>query len=111
MLGFRKNIADGSYDSLVREIAERCANGVLAQLSNEARQMNAAQLRGYVRARAWPRVSAEVQDAAAMGRVHPSEINEFAARVLEQAAHLASAANAMSPVIAMPMPHIGRRAA
>jgi hypothetical protein len=111
MLGFRKNITGCDDDSITREIAERCANAVLAQLSNEARQMNAAQLRGYVRARVWSRVSAEIQDAAATGRVRQSQTNEFAARVLEQAVHIATAANTAAPVIAMPVPHIVRRAA
>lgn len=111
MLGFRKNITGCDDDSVIREMAERCANAVLAQLSSEARQMNAAQLRGYVRARAWPHVSAEIQDAAATGQVRQSQINEFAARVLEQAVHIATAVNTAAPVIAIPMPHIGRRAA
>ena len=111
MLGFRKNIPGCDYDSVTREIAERCANAVLARLSNEAQQMNAAQLRGYVRACVWSRVLTEVQDAEVKGRVRPSEVNDLATRVLEQAVHIAVAANTAAPVIAMPMPHIGRRAA
>jgi hypothetical protein len=98
-------------DALTREIAERCANAVLAQLSGEALQMSAAQLRGYVRARAWSHVSAELQDAAATGRVRRSQAIELAARALEQTVHIVVAANTAAPVIAMPMPHIGRRAA
>jgi hypothetical protein len=111
MLGFKKDNTGSESDAVVREIAERCAKANLAQLSREAQAMNAAQLRGYVRARAWSKVWSEVQDAAAAGRIRKSDANDLAARVLEQTVHIIIAVNSAAPVIAMPMPHIGRRAA
>jgi hypothetical protein len=111
MLGFRKNFTDAVSDVFIREIAERCADAVMAQLSSEIRDMNAAQLRGYVRARAWSHASAEVQDATARGQVRPSEADDLSTQVLEQLVHFVIVATTTAPVIAMPLPHIGRRAA
>jgi hypothetical protein len=111
MLRFDKDNSGTERDAVSREIAERCANAILAQLSHEAQMMNAAQLRGYVRARAWSQVWAKVKDAAAAGRVRRSDVNDLAARVLEQTVHITVAANSAAPVVAMPTPHIARRAA
>ena len=111
MLRFNTGQSGTKADALAREIADRCASAVLAQLSSEVQVMNAAQLRGYVRAHAWSHVWAEVQDAATTGRVRRSDVNDLAARVLEQTVHIIIAANSAAPVVAIPRPHIARRAA
>jgi hypothetical protein len=111
MLGFKKNNSGSESDALAREIAERCAKAILAQLSGGAQLMNAAELRGYVRAGAWSQVWSNVQDAAATGRVRKSGVNDVAIRAFEQTVHIVIAANSAAPVIAMPLPHIARRAA
>jgi hypothetical protein len=111
MLGFQKNYSGGEYDAIVHEIADRSAVATLSQLSTIVEQMNIAQLRGYVRAHAWPLVWAEVQDVAAGRRLTKAQLNELAGRALEQSVHSVTRAYLAAPVVAMPTPHIGRRAA
>jgi hypothetical protein len=111
MLGFKRNNTGADGDALVREISERCAAATLSQLSRAAERMSAAQLRGYVRAHAWPQVWAEVQRAEANGRLTMSHVNDLAAKILEQTIHAVTSAYLTAPVVAMPAPHIGRRAA
>jgi hypothetical protein len=111
MLGFTKDNSGADYDAIVGEIAERCASATLSQLSTAAERMSVAQLRGYVRAHAWSQVWDEARSAVAHGQVTKSLANELAARVLEQTVHLVTCAYLTAPVIAMPTPHIGRRAA
>ena len=65
MLGFKRNNSGTECDAIVREIAERCASATLSQLSTDAERMSVAQLRGYVRAHAWPQVWEETQGAEA----------------------------------------------
>lgn len=111
MLGFKKNNTGAAGDAIVREIAERCAAATLSQLSSAAERMSVAQLRGYVRAHAWSQVWGETQGALINGRLKQTQANDLAARVLEQTVHLVTGAYLTAPIIAMPAPHIGRRAA
>jgi hypothetical protein len=111
MLGFKKLNTGTDCDAIVREIAERCASTTLSELRGAAERMSVAQFRGYVRAHAWPQVMAEVRGAEASGRVKGSQANNFAASALEQTVHLVIGASTTAPIIAMPAPHIGRRAA
>jgi hypothetical protein len=64
-----------------------------------------------VREHAWPQVWAEAQRAAASGNLTKSNANDLAARVLEQTVHQVTRVYLSSPIVAMPAPHIGRRAA
>lgn len=111
MLGFKRNNSGADHDVYVRQIAERCAAATLSQLSTATEQMSVAQLRGYVRAHAWKQVWAETQGAEASCRLTKSQANEVAARALEHTVHLVLQACSSAPVITMPVPHIGRRAA
>jgi hypothetical protein len=111
MLGFRKSYSGAEYDVIIHEIAERSAVATLSQLSTIAERMNVAQLRGYVRAHAWPKVWGELQVAAAAGRLTKTQVNELAGRALEQTVQAVARAYLVAPVVAMPTPHIGRRAA
>jgi hypothetical protein len=111
MLGFKRNNSGAEFDGLVREFAERCASATLSQLSPAAERMSVAQLHGYVRALAWPQVWIEVQRAEASGPLPKFYANDLAAGVLEQTVHLVSRVYLSAPVVSMPAPHIGRRAA
>jgi hypothetical protein len=111
MLSYKKNLTGADGDAIVRDIAEKCAAATLSQLSTAALEMNIAQLRGYVRAHAWPQVWDETQAAAAKGRLTVGQVNDLAGRVLERTVQLVTAAYLAAPVVAMPAPHIGRRAA
>src|SRR3954451_18834110 len=98
-------------DAIVHEIAKRSAAATLSQLGMAVEQMSVAELRGYVRAHAWPCVSATVNDLDANDHMSSSQLNELAARALEQTVHLVTRSYLGAPVVAIPMPHIGRRAA
>ena len=111
MLSYKKNNTGTDGDAIVREIAEKCATATLSQLSTAAEQMSIAQLRGYVRAHAWPQVWGEAQAAEANGRQTKAAVNDLASKALEQTVHLVTGAYLTAPVVAMPAPHIGRRAA
>jgi hypothetical protein len=111
MLGFKRNNSGADSDAYSRQIAERCASAMLSQLSTAAEQMSVSQLRGYVRAHAWKPVWAETKDAEAGGRLTKSQANEVAARALELTVLIVTQACLSTPIIAMPAPHIGRRAA
>jgi hypothetical protein len=110
-LRFKKLTVNGHYDAIAREIAERCAEAIVSKLDNAANRMSAAELRGYVRASAWPWICAEVQAIDSQPQLAKSERVELAARALEQTAHLVTRALMSAPIIAMPTPHIGQRAA
>jgi hypothetical protein len=111
MLGFKKSYSGAEYDAIVHEIADHSAVATLSQLSTIAERISVAQLRGYVRAHAWPLVWAEVQDVATGGQLTKNQVNELAGRALEQTVHSVARAYLAAPVIAMPTPHIARRAA
>src|SRR5258708_3038435 len=111
MLGFWNSNSGADCDAIVREIAERCASATLSQLSIAGERMRGAQMGGYVGGHAGPQVWDEVQSAEAHGRVTKSQANDLAARVLEQTVHLVTCTYLTAPIVAMPAPHIGRRAA
>ena len=111
MLGFKRSNSGGVIVGLVREIAERCASSTLSHISSAANRMNAAQLRGYVRAHAWPEIWTETQDAKSNYHLTKLQANELAAKSLEQTVHLVTNAYLSASVVSMPAPHIGRRAA
>ena len=111
MLGFKKENTGSDFDAIVRETAKRCSTAILSQLNTAAEEMSVAQLRGYVRAHAWPQVWAEAQRARASGRMTKLNANDLAARVHEQTVHLVTRVYLSAQVVAMPAPHIGRRAA
>jgi hypothetical protein len=111
MFNAKKNFAVGEGDALVRELSERCTAATITQLGDAARQMNIAQLRGYVRVHAWSLVWIEVQDAAQNRQVRLTQTHEIASRTLEQVVHNVTTAYTAAPTVAMPAPHIGRRAA
>jgi hypothetical protein len=111
MLGLKKNNAGTDCDAIVRQIAERCSTAILSRLNTAAELMSVAQLRGYVRAHAWPEVWDQSQRAEASGQVAKSNANDLAARALEQTVHLVTRVYLCAPIVAAPAPHIGRRAA
>lgn len=111
MLGFRINNSGKEIDRLVRVIAERCASVTLFHLSSLVEQMNDSQLRGYVRAHALPQVWAEARGTELFCRLTQSQANDVEARALEQTVYLVTRTFSSATTIAMPEPHIGRRAA
>src|SRR2546429_8510770 len=105
MLNFSKRLQDSDRDAIVRQVAERSAAATLSQLGPEAQRMSVPELRGYVRAHAWPYVCAEAEQFGTNGGLAHAQHKELLARALEHTVHLVTQAYTSSPVIAMPMPH------
>jgi hypothetical protein len=108
---FGRDNSGPQYEAIVRETAERCAAATLSQLDPAAERMSPAELRGYVRAHAWPAICAELRQFTMSKRRSQANADDLAARALEQTVHLVTRAYATAPVIVMPMPHIALRAA
>ena len=108
---FKINNSGREIERLIRAISERCASVTLSQLSAVVEQMNESQLRGYVRAHALPQVWIEAQGTEVFCRLSAAQANDVAARALEQAVYLVTRTYASAPIVSMPAPHIGRRAA
>ncbi len=111
MSAFKKNFYGAQSEAFVKEVADLCATTTISQLSVAAEQMSFPQLRGYVRAHAWPIVWSATQSAVAHGLVAAAGANVHAAKVLEQTVYVVMCKYNAVPVIATPSPHIGRRAA
>jgi CRISPR/Cas system-associated protein Csm6 len=101
-------VRDG--DALVQELAKEAARRTILQLSSAAANMNAAELRGYVRTRATAESTALVRSSIAkLGR---SEDNaQLTAAVVERAVHLVVREMLVQPVGCLPIPHVQSRAA
>jgi hypothetical protein len=105
MFNYRKHRA-----TLPREVAERSVEPTLAQLGVAIDNMSDAELRGYVRAFALPCVCDEALQL--VSREWPRKaFNELVAAALEQATHLVITRLKMSPIVAMPIPHVRFRLA
>jgi hypothetical protein len=111
MMGSRKSRIGRSRDAIVREIAERAAVVTLSQLTDAAERMSPPELRGYVRALAWPSVCAEIQEYVRNGQISKHLVNDMAASALEQTVYIVTGAFASAPVVSIPTPHISPRAA
>src|SRR5947208_13118048 len=111
MLRFNKRPQSSRCDAVVRQIAERSAAATLSRLSGAAERMSIAELRGYVRAHAWPLICAEVQRATINEPLPDDQFNHLLARALEQTVHMVTSAYTLTPISAVPTPHIGLRAA
>ena len=111
MLNFNKRAQSARCDLVVREVVERSAASTLSQLSPAAERMSVAELRGYARAHAWPLIRAEMERFASDFDLSEDQSNELLARALEQTVYLVTQAYVAAPIVAIPIPHIGARAA
>lgn len=99
-----------SHDQLAREIADRSLAAVLGNLGSQADTMCGAELRGYIRAHAFPCVYAEA--AKLTGNVWPQEtFNQLVASALELATHSLQRRLKSHPVVVVPLPHVRLRIA
>jgi hypothetical protein len=110
MFNFHSGASNQKCDTLVRKVAERTAAEILSQLGTTLAGLSEAELRGYVRARAWPLVCDDLQQIVT-GDPTLGSRQDLAGRVLEQTVHIVVRACTVSPIVSVPMPHIGRRAA
>src|SRR5688572_92998 len=74
-------------DRLVREVVERSMAPVRERLSGIAASMSAAELRGYVRARATQPVRIHAEQILALHRRQEAMLDELVARALERTVH------------------------
>lgn len=111
MLNFNKRTQKGRCEPMVHEIAERSAAAILSRLSVTPDAMGTAELRGYVRAHAWPLICADVECATRKKTLSEDRINDLLARALEQTVYMVTSVYTLTPISAVPTPHIGLRAA
>jgi hypothetical protein len=89
-------------DALISEIAKDVAQQLSGQLNANVANMNVAELRGYVRARASTLAADRCRQWAGGDR-------ELMAAVLEQATHLIIRDLYVRPVVTVPTPHVRLR--
>jgi hypothetical protein len=98
-------------DTLVHDIAEQVLPVVMRRFPSEPAAMSAAELRGYLRARAWNDVRAAVRRCLDERRGHSTPEAVLLADLLERTVHLAIREHLVPPVVSIPMPHVRLRAA
>ncbi len=98
-------------DRLVREIAQRSVTATMRRLAADTADMSVAELLGYVRARARWAVCAEVRRAVTDRRVRAADAGAVIAAAVELVAHRVVHDLCLPPTVALPMPHVPRRAA
>jgi hypothetical protein len=96
------NLAD-HVEAIVRDLAERCVTTPCCQLGRDAENMSAAELRGYVRARAARPTRLLVRQLVAERRLPPQMASDIAARAAERIAHLIVRQQMMRPVAKTPI--------
>jgi hypothetical protein len=101
---------DRQVDALVRDVSEKCIAPTCLRFGDAVAKMNAAELRGYARARAARPVGLLVRQLVADGRLGADSANRTAARAVERTAHLIVREMSMRVVAAFPM-HASVRAA
>jgi hypothetical protein len=98
------------HGAFVADIAARCARAVAQQVTPNAMFMDVAELRGYLRARALPIVLACIsQHAPDRARSEPPPA--LVAAALERTIQLVVRDFRSLPIVAIPAPHVPRRAA
>jgi hypothetical protein len=110
MFNDRKQQLMAQRDLLAREVAERSVENTLEQIGDTAVNMSPAELRGYVRAYAFPFVHEEVAQLVSLEWPRKA-FNALAAAALDQAVHLVAMQLKSRPVAAMPVPHVRLRIA
>jgi hypothetical protein len=111
MLRLFKTTDEAERDVLVRQITERVAAQIIADLNPTAERMSTAELRGYVRARSRSLVRQEFQAAEHGEPVSTNERQEQEIRVLERIVHEVVRSLAVGPISTIPLPHVSRRKA
>jgi hypothetical protein len=98
-------------NALVCDIAARCADTVRRYIRCDTATMEAAEFRGYIRARALPIVRTLVQQSLAAPSQSSAQQDKLIAMTLERTVQLL-VRDLQSPlVIAIPLPHVPTRAA
>jgi hypothetical protein len=80
--------SDTMLDQLVREVAEHCFGDAQSRLSADWWRMDAAEMRGYVRARVYSDVRRCVTQATADCRLSHVAAEDLLARALERTTQL-----------------------
>ncbi len=98
-------------DRLMREIVERCTVETRERLGADLANMSAAELRGYVRARATAPVLTDARRLIAERRLNIEGLTEFVEQSIERVTHSIVREAAISPIVSLPCAAIPMRAA
>ena len=110
MFNDRKQQLTAQRDLLAREVAERSVANTLQQIGDMTVNMSPAELRGYVRAYAFPFVHEEAAQLVSLEWPRKAFAGLVAA-ALDQATHLIAMHLKSHPVSAVPVPHVRLRIA
>jgi hypothetical protein len=105
------SLRGNQVDRLVRDVVERSMATVRERLSGITDSMSAAELRGYVRARAAQPIRVHAEQILALHRRQDAMLDEVVARALERTVHQIVRQSMMQPVVNMPAAHVRLRAA
>jgi hypothetical protein len=92
-------------------IAERSLEPARAELSSDVSNMSAAELRGYVRARAHHTVRVQAEHATLSCGLPQSALDELVTAALERTVQLIARQPLRAPVMQLPAPHVRLRIA
>jgi hypothetical protein len=102
---------NSQLDGLIRELAERSVAPTRRRLRTECDRLDAAELRGYVRARGASLVRSQVQRLVVDGHLPSACADDVAERVVERTVHLVLRDIKKLPVVSVPLPLTLQRAA
>ena len=98
-------------DGLLREIVERCVVETRERLGADLANMSAAELRGYVKARATAPVLTYVRRLVADRRLKADRIAEFVEQSIERVTHSIMREATLAPIVSLPYAAVPMRKA
>lgn len=111
MLRLFRNDSNKIPEGITREIAVRVLSAIWPQLELVMERMDAAELRGYLRAQLQPWICAELQKLTTERLICQTQVRELTTRVEASAIHTVLAAVNALPTISLPVPHTTTRTA
>jgi hypothetical protein len=111
MLTLFRGSDSSDRDAVIQHFAKQVARAVRENLPPTTANMPAAELRGYVRARAAREAREQVRHSPTRVRESQTADPNLVAAIAERAAHLVIREHVTSPIISMPLPHVQTRAA
>jgi hypothetical protein len=96
-------------DAVAHGISERCLKELRQQIGPSAAVMGAAELQGYLRAKAYPILQARIAAISASDHRSTADAQQLTAKVLERIVHLALKDFETPPVVLVAAPHVRLR--
>jgi hypothetical protein len=111
MLGLFGSDSDESHEEIVSRVANRILAAIWPQLNDAIERMDAAELRGYMRAHTQASICAELLKLVDRGQIRQSEVANSTKKIEASIIHEILAAAKVSPTVSIPVPHTTNRKA